>query len=209
MTEKRFTFKKFFAWICTIAVVVLYLIGLGDATYTRSCYCGMDRFYVDLGAFGQVVIGDFLILSLPFVLGLAYLVYRLLTARAGIVRVLLSLLLTLGAYVVLDLIDWTTPHILEFGLALLLILLFYFLLGRLFGVSKKSEKAEVAEPVYTEAPAPAASPKYEEQTVTVKGAKSVKAMSKELAPYVKSGWKIERVYDIDRKSRSVQMKRMK
>jgi len=200
MTEKRFTFKKFFAWICTIAVVVLYLIGLGEAT---------DRFYVDLGTFGHVVIGDFLILSLPFVLGLAYLVYRLLTARAGIVRVLLSLLLTLGAYVVLDLIDWTTPHILEFGLALLLILVFYFLLGRLFGVSKKSEKAEAAEPVYTEAPAPAASSKYEERTVTVTGAKSVKAMSKELAPYVKSGWKIERVYDIDRKSRSVQMKRMK
>lgn len=110
-------------------------------------------------------------------------------------------------YAILDLLDWTTPHILDNGLKLLFVLVFYFLLGRMLGVGKRSGKA--AASAHMEAPAPVASPKYEEQTITVTGAKSTKAISKELARYVKSGWRIERVYDIDRKNRSVQMKRMK
>ena len=142
----------------------------------------------------------------------AYIIYRLVDARLGFVRLLIGFFATL----ILINEDWGLLHsfLEDYGLleasfestACITWLCIYLLLGLVFRPRRKEEGclpvAAASAPV-----ASSAQPLYEETTVTCP-IKS-KAFSKALVPYIKDGWKVEKITTLDRKNRLVYLKRKK
>ena len=171
------------------------------------------HFYGDVLTYGNV--GIFLLLAN------SYIVYRMVDARWGLVRLLLG---RIGAELLLlidfDYFDFFNYRNFDarFRALFVLWLAVYLLLGlvfkhephfsdRLFG--EQHENADAAPVAVTPAPVVAApaQPLYEETTVTCPI--KTKAFSKALTPYIRDGWKVEKITNLDRKNRLVYLKRKK
>jgi hypothetical protein len=168
------------------------------------------RSYGDVLTYG--IVGIFLLLAN------SYIVYRMVDARWGLVRLLLGrigaelLLLVDFGFLYYDNFDERFRALFVLWLAVYLLLGLVFkhephFSARLFG--EQHENADAAPVAVTPAPVVAApaQPLYEEKTVTCP-IKS-KAFSKALTPYIKDGWKVEKITNLDRKNRLVYLKRKK
>jgi hypothetical protein len=81
------------------------------------------------------------------------------------------------------------------------------LFERLFGAAHKDATVAPMAGMSTPVVAMPAQPLYEEKTVTLPS--NSKAFSKALVPYIKDGWKVEKITALDRKNRLVHLQRKK
>ena len=200
MTKKGIIFRKILAVLCAVFALILIEMDYGflDAVPSEFVYIGQIEQ-------SRGLIGFFLLFSN------AYIVYRLADVRFGFVRLLLG---GIATGILLDeslgLLSFTGFDEYEFDIVFFVVwLCIYLLLGFVFRPRRKEEACLPVAAASAPVAATPAQPQYEEKTVTVKYANRSKAFAKALVPYVKDGWKVEKITDLDRKNHLVYLKRKK